>query len=134
MINGNRLPNDFGRLPNLAIGGTGRRRRRPQGLPLGPVMTSSSMGNRCWARWWLIGLAAAASIVGAEDLRADPPSKTAVADCFQRGYQPPPCTASSSTSIAPAVPDSGVTACQNQSAMATAIGLLPAVCPPTTRS
>lgn len=118
MTNGNDLLNGLG---------------RPLGrAPLSPAMVGSPMGKRAWARWWLIGLAAAASVVGADDLRADPPTKTAVAECFQRGYQPPPCTSTSST--APAVPDSGVNACQNQSAMATAIGLLPAVCPATTHN
>ena len=67
-----------------------------------------------------------------------PPAGTAMADCFQRGYQPPPCAAggqnsagSSQSTPTSAVPDSGVNACQNQSAMSTAIGLLPAVCPGT---
>ena len=93
--------------------------------------------TRKWisSRWWLVALAAAPFAIGVSSL-GGPPAGTAVADCFQRGYQPPPCSAggqnaTSQPTTESAVPDSGVNACQNQAAMTTAIGLLPAVCPPT---
>lgn len=96
----------------------------------------AARGGPGWGRLWLVGLAFAAPAVEFEVLRSAPPATTIVADCFQRGYQPPPCAADTSgggggsTSAPNPPPDSGVNACQNQAAMATALGLLPAVCPP----
>ena len=99
-------------------------------------MTTSS--TRTWVRnrWWLAGLAAASFAMAVNVSLGGPSAGTAVADCFQRGFQPPPCSAggqnaSSAPTTESAVPDSGVNACQNQAAMSTSIGLLPAVCPPT---
>ncbi len=101
-------------------------------------MGSSSPGKWAMRRWCLAVLAATALAVAASGRLGDAPAPTAVADCFQRGYQPPPCSAggqspAGSTDQTPvsAVPDSGINACQNQAAMATALGLLPAVCPGT---
>lgn len=89
---------------------------------------------RTW-RWWLVGLVAVPVAIGVSAL-GDLPGESAVAGCFQRGYQPPPCAAggqnaTSQPATESAVPDSGVNACQNQAAMATSLGLIPAVCPPT---
>ena len=99
-------------------------------------MTRSSPRKWVRSRWWLVGLAAAPFAIAVSGSQVDVPAGTAVADCFQRGYQPPPCSAggqnaTSQPTTESAVPDSGVNACQNQAAMTTAIGLLPAVCPPT---
>jgi hypothetical protein len=95
-------------------------------------MARSSTRKWVRSRWWLAALAAAPFAIAV----SGPSGGTAVADCFQRGYQPPPCSAggqnaTSSPTTESAVPDSGVNACQNQAAMATSIGLIPAVCPPT---
>lgn len=95
-----------------------------------------------WAtsRWWLVALAATALTGAVGGTLTEAPSGITVADCFQRGYQPPPCSAGGQSSADPtpqtpaaAVPDSGINACQNQAAMATSLGLLPAVCPGTAR-
>lgn len=96
-----------------------------------PAGARPAIERRVPARLWLIGIATAALFLEVSLIRATPPEGTAVAKCFQRGYQPPPCDDSTSTSPTPAVPDSGVHACQNQNAMSTAIGLLPGVCPPS---
>lgn len=93
---------------------------------------------RC-ARWWLVAVVVAPIAVGVVGLLGDVSEDVVVADCFQRGFQPPPCSAGGSGSgaaqqtPASAVPDSGINACQNQAAMSTALGLLPAVCPGTAR-
>lgn len=101
------------------------------------------MGRPVTGRWagvrlWLVVLAATLLAVAAVGPLGEAPAPTVVADCFQRGYQPPPCSAGGQNSAGatpqtpgPAVPDSGIHSCQNQAAMATAIGLLPAVCPGT---
>ncbi len=95
-------------------------------------MTAPSTRKWVRSKWWLAGLAAASFAMAVDVSLSDLSAGTAVADCFQRGYQPPPCSAApSAPTTASAVPDSGVNACQNQGAMATSIGLLPAVCPPT---
>jgi hypothetical protein len=95
-------------------------------------MTTPSTRKWVASKWWLAGLAATSLAMAVDVSLAELPAETIVADCFQRGFQPPPCSAASSApTTASAVPDSGVNACQNQGAMATSIGLLPAVCPPT---
>ncbi|HRD12402.1 MAG TPA: hypothetical protein PLI79_11120 [Mycobacterium sp.] len=109
-------------------------------MPGEPLMAWRSTPDPARRRWRLLVLTAAPLAVAAIGLMADVPSGTAVADCFQRGYQPPPCSAGGQDSAgatpqtpASAVPDSGINACQNQAAMATSLGLLPAVCPGTAR-
>jgi hypothetical protein len=108
------------------------RAHRPANLDR--TRTRVAGGNRR-CRWGVLGVAAAASVVGLGGLWGVPPPSTAVAgECFQKGgYMPPPCSATpgQGDAIQQAVPDSGLNACQNQSAMVTAIGLIPAVCPPT---
>ncbi len=98
----------------------------------------TTLSTRKWVRskWWLVGVAAASVAMAVDVSLSDLPTGAAVAECFQRGYQPPPCSAGgqnapSAPTTESAVPDSGVNACQNQAAMATSLGLLPAVCPPT---
>lgn len=92
---------------------------------------------RARRRWSALGFVAAALVMGGAGLWAGPPAGDALAgECFQRGgYMPPPCTAVpgaiDTESIQQAVPDSGVNACQNQAAMATSLGLIPMICPPT---
>jgi hypothetical protein len=88
-------------------------------------------------RWSVPGVVAAAAVIGLVGLLGVPPPGAALAgECFQKGgYMPPPCSAAptqnTGDAIQQAVPDSGLNACQNQSAMPTSLGLIPAVCPPT---
>ena len=61
------------------------------------------------------------------------PTGSANPGCFQKGgYNPPPCTSSAPAADgsqgADPPPDSGVTACQNQNAMSTSLGLQPITC------
>ena len=76
----------------------------------------------------LVPFAIASGIVGGVSATG-----TANAGCFQKGgYNPPPCTTSAPVADdgqgADPPPDSGVTACQNQSAMSTSLGLQPTTC------
>jgi hypothetical protein len=89
-----------------------------------------------WRRWSVIGFAAAACALAAGGAWTSPEGTAIAGECFQKGaYMPPPCTATPSPgglgTVVPAVPDSGLNACQNQAAMATSLGLIPMVCAPT---